>query len=131
MSKKGLEACEAAIDRLLKSKPRVAAYIDVESSEITPAMVSVEAGFDKGYLKRAREAHKPLIKRIGALNVQTKGKEDSVRLKLKKALKQSKKARSEKDECKVILDNVLTQNLMLLERVRELEKELAKYQTSL
>ena len=130
MSKfKGVKACEDALSRLIDGNPESSEFVGVPESEITAAMVSIEAGFDKGYLKKSRDQHKPLIARIAALK-NNLSKSDSVNdTNLKKAKKATEKAKAEKIIAKQMLDKVLTQNLMLVERIKELEKELSKYQS--
>lgn len=121
---KGVEACFKALERLQTGVPTVSDFIGVTPNLITPAMVSVEAGFDKGYLKRSRANHKPVIARIDALKIDTP---NSMKTKIFKAYKAAEKATIEKQDLKQVLDSVLTQNLMLIERVRELEQELKRY----
>ena len=117
----GLMACEAALGRLLEGSPTVPEFVGASSEMITPAMVSVEAGFDKGYLKRSRRNHMPLIAKIAALRISNV---DPAKQKLVKAKKTADQATMEVGRMQVIIDSVLTQNLMLVERVRELEREL-------
>ena len=65
-SKSGLDQCVEAFDRLKAGQPRVIEHIGIAKSKITAGIVSVEAGFDRGYLKKARSAHAPLISMIEA-----------------------------------------------------------------
>lgn len=131
MSKKtGLQRCEEALKRLISGQPHLAHYIGVKHGDITPAMVSTEAGFDKGYLKRSRDLHLPLIARIDALKSDSKPTPTVHKEKLEKAHNLAEKRRKEFMQLKQIMDKVLTQNLMLVERVRELETELAKCRNS-
>lgn len=123
-----LERCEKALERLLSGQPHISDHVGVKYEDITPAMVSIEAGFDKGYLKRSREYHLPLIARIDALK---RGAGFSTSTANKKKLERAKalaeKRRLEVDRLSEVMDKVLTQNLMLVERVRDLEKELTRY----
>lgn len=120
----GLEVCEVALQRLLDGKPEVARNVGVEISEITPAMVSIEAGFDKGYLKRSRPSHKPLIARIDSLKRTSVQTENSEKKRLRKALKECEQYKKEAEEARATMNKVLAQNLILLQKVRELEAEL-------
>ena len=122
----GLQKCEAALERLVQNTPHVGKHVSVTEVDITPAMVSVEAGFDKGYLKRSRDSHKPLIARIDALKESSRVDE---RTKLKQAEKKYKQLQAEQKVNGDIMDQILTQNLMLLQRLKELEKELSLYKT--
>lgn len=121
---KGVEACFKALERLQAGTPTVSDFVGVTPDLITPAMVSVEAGFDKGYLKRSRDNHKPIIARIDALK---EDRSNTMEAKVFRANKAAERAAAEKQDLKQVLDSVLTQNLMLVERVRELEQELKDY----
>lgn len=132
MSKKsGLQRCEEAFERLTSGGPHFANHVGVKRGDLTPAMVSVEAGFDKGYLKRSRESHMPLIARIDALKKESGPSSSVTKERLKKAKQLADKRRMEVEQLQEVMDKVLTQNLMLVERVRELEKEMSKYQMPL
>ncbi|OOZ40314.1 hypothetical protein BOW53_08035 [Solemya pervernicosa gill symbiont] len=120
----GLHECEAALERLLKNTPHVGSHVGVTEVDITPAMVSVEAGYDKGYLKRSRYSHKPLIARIDSLKKSPRGGD---RVKLKKAERKCKQLQAEQKMNGELMDRLFTQNLMLLQRVKELENELSRY----
>lgn len=122
----GVKACEAALQRLLDGTPQIAGHVGIQSNEITSAMVSVEAGYDKGYLKRARAPHKALIARIDNLKLNADKSSCDNKKQLRKALKKSEAYREEAEEAKAIMNKVLTQNLMLMNKVRELEALLVK-----
>ena len=62
----GVKICEAAFERLKAGCPVISAHVGIDGSKITAGIVSVEAGFDRGYLKRSRGSHMPLIARIEA-----------------------------------------------------------------
>ena len=65
-SSKGLAACSNALERLLEGRPIVPAHVGLDTSKITAGIVSYEAGFDRGYLKKSRRAHLPLLAKITA-----------------------------------------------------------------
>lgn len=117
----GLKKCEDAFERLVNGRPDRREHVGVRSADITPSMVSVEAGFDKGYLKRSRGPHRPLIARIGSLSGGVKAGAQPAVERISRALSAAEKAKANEAALKEILDKVLTQNLMLVERVRELE----------
>lgn len=48
---KGIGACEEALQRLLDGEPFVSAHVGLDLSKLTASIVSLEAGFDRGYLK--------------------------------------------------------------------------------
>lgn len=60
----GLIACEEALQRLLVGKPIVPEHVGLNLSKLTASIVSLEAGFDRGYLKKSRKAHLPLLAQI-------------------------------------------------------------------
>ena len=76
MSKSGLKKCEEALDRLLNHCPVNSQFSAIKANDITPAMVSVAAGFDKGYLKRKRNSS-PKDTRV---KVQTRSMQDNKNL---------------------------------------------------
>lgn len=49
---KGLVACEEALQRLLDGVPIVSQHVKLDISKLTASIVSFEAGFDRGYLKK-------------------------------------------------------------------------------
>lgn len=118
----GILACENALQRLLEGKPVLSVHVGLDVSKITASIVSLEAGFDRGYLKKSRRAHLPILAKI-----------ESVRAEAGKGSNPSSAKKVQRLEDKVLLlekelamvrtqrDRVLTQNLQLWERVRELE----------
>lgn len=121
----GVVRCEEALERLIDGRPNSPSFIGVSPEDVTPAMVSAEAGFDKGYLKRSRPSHKALIARIDSLKLNNT---EPARAKLAKAERNAVEANKKAGRAKTILDGVLTQNLMLVERIRELEQRLKDYE---
>ena len=107
---------------------RVIEHIGIAKSKITAGIVSVEAGFDRGYLKKARSAHAPLISMIEAFRKESVGGNDSGRLQVRRARDKAEKAASELDQVREQLYRVLSQNVQLVERVRSLEASLRKAQ---
>ena len=119
---RGLMACEQALQRLLDGKPVVSGHVGLDFSKITASIVSLEAGFDRGYLKKSRKAHYPILAKIEACRAEASrvgGSSSSKKIQrledrlvlLERELVVSKAQR----------DRVLTQNFQLWERVRELE----------
>lgn len=130
-SGEGIIECEKAFERLLDRKPNVAKHVGLESEKITASVVSVEAGFDAGYLKKSRKPHQALIARIEA----NKGEVQSTEVVHREALRRSKAKNqtmtAEMLEMKADRDRVLSEHLTLVERILELEKELKKHQNVL
>jgi hypothetical protein len=118
----GLIACEEALQRLVDGKPVIPAHVALNLSKITASIVSLEAGFDRGYLKRSRKAHLPLLARIVALRAESNigsGSSDAKSI----VDFERKLALSEKELVMVRTqrDRVLKENIQLWERLRELE----------
>ncbi|MGP5285049.1 hypothetical protein ACTXNJ_28235, partial [Pseudomonas helleri] len=63
---KGLVACEEALQRLLDGVPIVSQHVKLDISKLTASIVSFEAGFDRGYLKKNRKQHLPILAKINA-----------------------------------------------------------------
>ncbi len=78
--------------------------------------------FDRGYLKKNRKQHLPILAKIEAFRSAANKNCSSFNSKTHNSLEE-KLARAEKGlaTVRVQLDQVLTQNLQLWERVRELE----------
>lgn len=121
-TRKGLSACEDALQRLLDGKPVVPEHVGLDLSKLTASIVSHEAGFDRGYLKKSRKAHLSIIARVEAARAEGNKKTVSSGSKKVEILK-GKIVFLEKELAMVRAqrDRVLTQNLQLWGRVRELE----------
>ncbi|MCE0974751.1 hypothetical protein [Pseudomonas putida] len=130
----GVVACEEAFRRLVKGAPYVPEHVGIDPSKITAGIVSVEAGFDRGYLKKSRKSHLPLIYQIEAHRVDATSSK-SARSPSVQAIKRAQSRMSVLEgELKLACeqrDIVLAQNLQLYERIRELEQELAQVQPRL
>lgn len=100
------------------------AHVGLDLSKLTASIVSREAGFDRGYLKKSRSAHLPLLARIEAFRVEASKDSGSSNAKRVERL-EGKLALFEKEleMVRAQRDRVLSQNLQLWERVRELERK--------
>ncbi|UPQ82225.1 hypothetical protein M0M42_17770 [Pseudomonas knackmussii] len=119
---KGVGACEEALQRLLDGKPFVPEHVGLDLSKLTASIVSLEAGFDRGYLKKSRKVHLSILAKIEACRAEAdKGSGPSNGKSIKRL--EDKVVLLEKELAMVSSqrDRVLTQNLQLWERVRELE----------
>jgi len=125
----GVKTCEAAFERLKTGCPVIPAHVGIDGSKITAGIVSVEAGFDRGYLKRSRGSHLPLIARIEAYRIECSTTSNSKALQIKRAQNKVGRALIELEQAREQLYQVLTQNLQLVER--ELENKLKRYQSNL
>ncbi|WP_449431029.1 hypothetical protein [Pseudomonas putida] len=120
----GVQQCKLAFQRLMEGLPIVPCHKDILPEKITPGIVSVEAGFDRGYLKKSRAAHQELIAQINTYRAfpsrsRSKGNE---------AKAQNKRYKSMLGDLEVELrrmgeqrDTLLAQNVLLYEKVKELE----------
>lgn len=118
----GVLSCLHALQRLIDGNPIVAQHVGLPHSKITAGVVSVEAGFDRGYLKKSRPAHLPILAKIEAARTSSVSSSISSTSSDVKRLKG--KLRLLEDELATVLaqrDKVLTQNIQLWERIRELE----------
>lgn len=122
---KGLITCEEALQRLLEGKPVVSEHVGLDLSKLTASLVSLEAGFDRGYLKKSRKSHLPLLAKIEAFRVKARKDSSSSNTKRNERL-EGKLAFLEKEleMVRAQRDRVLSQNLQLWERVRKLERNL-------
>lgn len=119
---KGLAACEIALERLLEGRAIVPAHVGLNFSKITAGIVSHEAGFDRGYLKKTRRAHLPLLAKIAAVR-QGDAKSVSQSVLHKHKALERKILEIEERMLAIITqrNQVLTQNLQLWERIKDLE----------
>ena len=119
---KGVGACEEALQRLLDGGSFVQEHVGIDLSKLTASIVSLEAGFDRGYLKKSRKAHLPILAKINACRAEAnKGNGLSNGKNVKRL--GDKVVLLEKELAMVSSqrDRVLTQNLQLWARVREFE----------
>lgn len=127
MAGSGIKACEDAFERLKVGKPNLAVHVGLDPSKITAGIVSFEAGFDRGYLKKNRPTHKPLIAQIEAFRTSFGTASASKAQQIKRANEKVDKARRELEIVQEQLYQVMTQNVQLVERVRFLEVEVKKF----
>lgn len=123
MTSNGLAKCYEAFERLKTGKPVVANHVDLPPSKITAGIVSFEAGLDRGYLKKTRLNHLPLIAQIEAYRKSFGSADASKAMQIKRANDKVDKARRELEIAQQQLYHVLAQNVQLVERVRSLEAQ--------
>lgn len=123
MTSNGLAKCYEAFERLKAGKPVVASHVDLPHTKITAGIVSFEAGLDRGYLKKSRPSHMPLIAQIEAFRKSFGSADASKAMQIKRANDKVDKARRELVIARQQLFHVLTQNVQLVERVRSLEAQ--------
>lgn len=123
MTTNGLAKCYEAFDRLKAGKPVVASHVDLPPSKLTAGIVSFEAGLDRGYLKKSRPSHLPLIAQIEAYRKSFGSADASKAMQIKRANDKVDKARRELEIARQQLYHVMAQNVQLVERVRSLEAQ--------
>lgn len=123
----GLQACVDAFERLKAGKPNLAVHVGLDGTKITAGIVSFEAGFDRGYLKKKRPAHQPLIAQIEAYRHSFESSSASKALQVKRANDKVNKARNDLEIAQSQLYHVMTQNIQLVERVRLLEAQVKQF----
>lgn len=117
----GLASCEEALQRLIEGKSYLKEHVDLDLSRITASIVSLEAGFDRGYLKKSRRAHLQILAKIEKCRLDAQKKSG---LSGKTIASVEKKVLLLSNELKVVTsqrDRALSQNIKLWQRVRELE----------
>ncbi|KKO17281.1 hypothetical protein [Pseudomonas putida] len=124
MTVKGIDKCRAAFERLKAGEPHVAAHVGLDPTKITAGVVSVEAGFDRGYLKKDRPSHRALLADIEAYRKSYGTESSSKALQVKRANDKAAKALSDLEIARGQLYHVMAQNVQLVERVRELQFQL-------
>jgi hypothetical protein len=127
----GLKACEEAFERLVSGSPLISSHVGIIPKKITSGIVSVEAGFDRGYLKSARRNHQSLIAKITSYqkNGSSLLNSGGVNIKLLDGAR-TKLAKLESDLAIAVNQRaaVIAQNVQLHERVRILEQLMARLQ---
>ncbi|MEE1901376.1 hypothetical protein V0R39_02090 [Pseudomonas inefficax] len=124
MAANGLARCYEAFERLKAGAPIIAAHVGLDGTKITAGIVSFEAGLDRGYLKKSRPSHMPLIAQIEAYRKSFGTGQASKALQIKRANDKVEKAKQELEVVQQQLYQVMAQNLQLVERVRILESQL-------
>jgi hypothetical protein len=124
MATNGMDKCREAFERLKAGKPHVAAHVGLDPTKITAGIVSVEAGFDRGYLKKDRLSHRALIADIEAYRKSFGTESSSKALQVKRANDKVTQAVSDLEIARSQLYHVMAQNVQLVERVRDLQGQL-------
>lgn len=125
---KGLEKCEEAFRRIVIGKPHVENHVGLPNHKITAGVVSFEAGFDRGYLKRSRPIHRALIAKIDAYHSESAKTGISKVHEIKRYKEKIKRLVQTEAMANERSYKLSAQNLILIERIRELEKQVGKIQ---
>jgi hypothetical protein len=121
MKESGLDLCQKAFDRLKAGKPNNKKFIGMP---ITPSVVSQEAGWDAGYLKRDRIIHGPLIIEIDDFSKLQKSKLARLQSKLDKANSEKEQEKNKAESFEKKYKASLAREFMLTEKIFELEKKM-------
>ncbi|MFA0718750.1 hypothetical protein AB4622_22430 [Vibrio splendidus] len=122
----GLGACVEAFERLKVNMPNNTEFKGFQPEQITPSVVSQEAGFDKGYLKKSRTNHMPLIALIEEWR-RNGGSSLSNAEAIRRERDKASRYRAERDEANERYAEALGRELRLIKKIRELEAELRNY----
>lgn len=118
----GIAACRAALERIKKGK---ANNPEFNNATLTASIVSQEAGYDSGYLKKKR--HPDFIAEINDVRNQLEERQGKIsKSEYNRVDKSSKKYKDIADRNKILLDEALTREIYLIRKIRELEVELAE-----
>lgn len=115
----GLELCYQALERLVAGKPNNPEF---RGQKITGALVSKEAGFDAGYLKKKR--HPEIFEKIEVAQQNQSSLSGVTKAAIDKLEGQLVTQKKETERFKKISEEALARELRLLARVRELELKL-------
>lgn len=129
-SKDRLLLCEQAFGRLTAGKPQRLLITDYKIYRITAAMVSKEAGFDAGYLKRSRINHRPLLLEISQFKAQEQTRTGCEQ---KKILDLSGLLQDEKNQVnnfETLYEEALARELVLVAKLVELESQIRKLESN-
>ena len=128
---KGVGACEEALQRLMVGKPVVPEHVGLDLRKLTASLVSLEAGFDRGYLKKSRKPHLPLLAQIEAVRAEaSKGAGSSNGKQIWQMESQLAALEKTLSIAQMQRDNVLAQNMKLWQRVIDLERSMAYSRSS-
>tara|TARA_Y100000588_G_scaffold175535_1_gene189582 strand:- start:1616 stop:2026 length:411 start_codon:yes stop_codon:yes gene_type:complete len=120
----GLSECYDAFDRLKAGCPKNIKFLGISPDKITASIVSQEAGFDSGYLKKRRLNHQALIAQIGEF------KREQSRFTLsrvevqRREREKAKRYKDERDRLQQLLELSLARELLLAVKLKELESQL-------
>lgn len=105
-----------ALNRLINNKP---IYVS-RSYKINKDTVALEAGRKRGSIKKSREVFSDLIDAINAA-------ENKIEAPKKEQINKLNNLKVDRDKYKELYEQALNRELMYMEHVNELEKELKKY----
>ncbi|PKF49510.1 hypothetical protein [Enterovibrio nigricans] len=126
IAKSGVEKCYEAFERLKNGKPKLGKFVGITPDKITPSIVSQEAGFDSGYLKRKRLKHQGIISQIDEFRKENKNTTLSKAEIVRRESRRANNYKEELERVKVLLEQSLARELLLASKLKDLEKQLYK-----
>lgn len=127
MKKTGLKKCLDALERIKNNTPNLSQYADLPRNKVTAAVVSQEAGFDGGYLKKSRPQHQEILSLIASYRYSNSGSTLSVREKIKREEHKTESLRARLKLVEDKLHKALAREMLLLDYVDRMEQELLKF----
>lgn len=127
MTKKiGINACYDALERLKNGKPFNQKFIGITPDKITASIVSQEAGYDSGYLKRGRTSHQAIMAMIDSTKAHAKN--DTSTLSKAEIMRREKhksdKLKAALEKTQQLLEESLSREVLLTHKLKELERRL-------
>ena len=126
IAKSGVEMCYEAFDRLKSGKPKLGKFIGITPDKITLSIVSQEAGFDSGYLKRKRPKHQGIISQIDAFKKESKSTTLSKSEIVRRESRRVNNYKEELERVRILLEQSLARELLLASKLKDLENQLYK-----
>lgn len=120
----GVSACYEAFCRLKEKRPENEKFIGLSLDKITASVVSQEAGFDSGYLKKQRPVHQAIIAQIESFKKVQEGTTLSRAEIQRRERDRWQKYKGERDRLQVLLEQSLSRELLLATKVKQLESQL-------
>ncbi|CAM4371067.1 hypothetical protein [Pseudoalteromonas ostreae] len=124
----GLNRCFEAFERLKLNEPKNARFVNLDRNKVTASIVSQEAGFDAGYLKKSRARHREIISLIESysnLPAASVSGTLSIREKLERAERKSASLKERVKDVEKKLYDALARELLMLEQIECLQQKLA------
>lgn len=123
----GLEKCFEALERIKINKPNLLKFKNIPPSKVTPAIISQEAGFDSGYLKKKRPQHQALLSLIESYKHSDSSSTLSFREKIARERRKTESMQSQINKIETKLHEALAREILLLDQIDRMEQELLRF----
>ncbi|MGI2014544.1 hypothetical protein [Shewanella oncorhynchi] len=117
----GLDECYEAFERLKAGRPNLERFAGITPDKITASVVSQEAGFDSGYLKKKRLNHQGIIALIDFFRTENKSTTLSKMEAIRREKEKSVNYKERLLEIELLLEQSLARELLLACKINELE----------